>query len=54
MGTQGMPRRYYDYEPMFQTYHMLSTVGAYILGVGYFHRDHEHHYFELQRQTMRR
>jgi cytochrome c oxidase subunit I len=36
MGTQGMPRRYYDYEPMFQTYHMISTIGAYALGVGYF------------------
>ncbi len=36
MGTQGMPRRYYDYEPMFQTYHMLSTIGAYALGIGYF------------------
>jgi len=36
MGTQGMPRRYYDYEPVFQTYHMLSTIGAYALGLGYF------------------
>jgi cytochrome c oxidase subunit I len=36
MGTQGMPRRYYDYEPMFHTYHMLSTFGAYALGLGYF------------------
>ncbi|HNL55567.1 MAG TPA: cbb3-type cytochrome c oxidase subunit I, partial [Turneriella sp.] len=36
MGTQGMPRRYYDYEPMFATYHMLSTFGSYALGIGYF------------------
>jgi cytochrome c oxidase subunit 1 len=36
MGTQGMPRRYYDYEPMFATYHTLSTIGAYLLGTGYF------------------
>jgi len=36
MGTQGMPRRYYDYEPMYANYHMISTIGAYLLGTGYF------------------
>ncbi|HRP70495.1 MAG TPA: cbb3-type cytochrome c oxidase subunit I, partial [Turneriella sp.] len=35
MGTQGMPRRYYDYEPIFHIYHMLSTFGAYTLGIGF-------------------
>lgn len=35
MGYQGMPRRYYEYEPIFQNYHVLSTAGATILAVGY-------------------
>lgn len=35
MGYQGMPRRYYEYEPIFQNYHVLSTAGASILAVGY-------------------
>ncbi len=30
-----MPRRYYDYLPEFQGLHDLSTIGAYILGVGF-------------------
>lgn len=34
MGSKGMPRRYFDYPPEFQTYHMLSTAGAYLLGFG--------------------
>ena len=34
MGTRGMPRRYYNYLPEFQSLHQLSTLGAYILGVG--------------------
>jgi cytochrome c oxidase subunit 1 len=34
LGSQGMPRRYYDYLPEFQSYHVLSTVGAYTLLVG--------------------
>jgi cytochrome c oxidase subunit 1 len=34
MGYQGMPRRYYAYAPEFQVYHVLSTAGATILGVG--------------------
>ena len=36
MGSQGMPRRYYDYLPEFQIYHQLSTWGSYIMGVGLF------------------
>ncbi len=34
IGLQGMPRRYFDYLPQFQIGHMISTVGAIILGVG--------------------
>jgi cytochrome c oxidase subunit 1 len=35
MGYLGMPRRYHAYPPEFQIYHVLSTAGASILGVGY-------------------
>jgi len=35
LGTRGMPRRYYDYLPEFQGLHDLSTIGAYILGLGF-------------------
>ncbi len=34
MGWLGMPRRYYDYLPEFQIYHMLSTIGSWILIIG--------------------
>ncbi|MEZ5979578.1 MAG: cbb3-type cytochrome c oxidase subunit I [Planctomycetota bacterium] len=34
LGNMGMPRRYYDYLPEFQTWHRISTIGAYILTVG--------------------
>jgi cytochrome c oxidase subunit I len=34
IGLQGMPRRYYDYLPQFQTGHVISTIGAFILFVG--------------------
>ena len=36
MGSLGMPRRYYDYAPVYEPYHQLSTVGALTLGVGIF------------------
>lgn len=36
MGAQGMPRRYYDYLPEFQGYHLLSTYGSWVLGAGLF------------------
>ena len=36
MGTQGMPRRYYDYLPEFEIYHVISTLGSYLLAVGLF------------------
>jgi cytochrome c oxidase subunit 1 len=35
MGSQGMPRRYYNYIEYFQDWHVSSTIGAYILGVGF-------------------
>lgn len=35
MGYLGMPRRYHEYAPEFQVYHVLSTAGASILAVGY-------------------
>ncbi|MCG6157191.1 cytochrome c oxidase subunit I [Rubinisphaera margarita] len=34
MGSRGMPRRYYNYLPEFQVYHVLSTIGAFLLGFG--------------------
>lgn len=36
LGMEGMPRRYYDYPPEFQTLHQVSTIFAYINGLGYF------------------
>jgi cytochrome c oxidase subunit 1 len=35
MGSRGMPRRYYDYLPQFRPYHVFSTVGSWILLVGF-------------------
>ncbi len=35
LGYLGMPRRYHAYPPEFQIFHVLSTAGASILGVGY-------------------
>lgn len=35
MGSRGMPRRYYDYLPEFRPYHAFSTVGSWILFVGF-------------------
>jgi len=31
LGWEGMPRRYYDYLPQFQTLHVISTLGSWIL-----------------------
>ncbi|WP_417379633.1 cytochrome c oxidase subunit I [Gimesia sp.] len=33
LGTRGMPRRYYTYLPEFQNLHIMSTCGAYLLGL---------------------
>lgn len=34
MGSRGMPRRYASYDPEFQIFHQISTVGAFVLGSG--------------------
>jgi cytochrome c oxidase subunit 1 len=36
MGARGMPRRYWDYDPQYQTLHQISTIGAFILGISIF------------------
>lgn len=36
LGSQGMPRRYYDYIPEFATLHMASTIGSWVLALGLF------------------
>lgn len=36
VGNLGMPRRYWAYPEEWQVWHLLSTAGASILGVGYF------------------
>ncbi|MCP3902747.1 MAG: cytochrome c oxidase subunit I [Planctomycetes bacterium] len=45
LGSKGMPRRYHDYSgpgwspeltELFHTYHMISTIGSYIMAVGFF------------------
>ncbi len=34
MGWLGMPRRYFDYLPQFHPYHLISTIGSWILITG--------------------
>jgi cytochrome c oxidase subunit 1 len=34
MGSQGMPRRYHDYLPEYELYHVLSSIGTYIMTAG--------------------
>jgi len=36
LGSHGMPRRYYNYKPEFQIYHVISTIGSYIMAAGFF------------------
>ena len=36
LGTQGMPRRYASYVDEFTIYHQISTVGSWILALGFF------------------
>lgn len=36
MGAQGMPRRYFNYIDQFQSFHQFSTMGAYVMGIGFF------------------
>jgi cytochrome c oxidase subunit 1 len=35
IGIEGMPRRYFDYLPQFTWAQQLSTIGGYILGIGF-------------------
>ena len=35
MGSHGMPRRYATYTAQFTGYHQLSTIGSFIMGVGF-------------------
>ena len=35
MGSHGMPRRYYNYLEVFKPYHVASTWGSYVLGLGF-------------------
>jgi len=34
LGSQGMARRYAEYDPIFQGYHVASSIGSFILGAG--------------------
>ena len=34
LGYAGMPRRYYDYLPQYQTLHIIATIGSWILATG--------------------
>ncbi len=36
LGSQGMPRRYYDYLGQYEALHQVSTVGSWILAAGLF------------------
>ncbi len=36
LGSQGMPRRYYDYLERYTALHQMSTIGSWILGAGLF------------------
>ncbi len=36
MGSKGMPRRYWDYDPYYEIYHQVSTIGAFVLGISMF------------------
>ena len=36
MGSLGMPRRYYNYLPEYATYHLISTIGTWIIALGLF------------------
>ncbi len=35
LGSRGMPRRYYNYLDQFQPLHAFSTVGSWVLGLGF-------------------
>ncbi len=35
MGSLGMPRRYHLYDPQFKPYHYTSTIGSWVMGIGF-------------------
>lgn len=35
LGNMGMPRRYFDYLPMYESLNKISTIGAYMIGFGF-------------------
>jgi cytochrome c oxidase subunit 1 len=35
LGGKGMPRRYYNYQDQFQPLHAFSSVGSWVLGLGF-------------------
>jgi cytochrome c oxidase subunit 1 len=37
LGTEGMPRRYWDYLPEFTFLNRISTVGSWMIGAGFFY-----------------
>ena len=36
MGSKGMPRRYFNYPEEFTSYHVISSIGSYVLAIGFF------------------
>jgi cytochrome c oxidase subunit I len=36
MGAHGMPRRYADYPAQFQSFHVLSTIGGFVMAIAFF------------------
>jgi cytochrome c oxidase subunit 1 len=36
MGSQGMPRRYYNYVEEYAGYHLVSSIGSYLMAAGFF------------------
>jgi cytochrome c oxidase subunit 1 len=35
MGSHGMPRRYFNYVEAYRSYHVVSTLGSYLMGLGF-------------------
>lgn len=35
LGAMGMPRRYYDYLPVYESLNQFSTIGSYTIGIGF-------------------
>lgn len=36
LGAMGMPRRYFDYIPAYESLNRISTVGSWLIGIGFF------------------